>query len=257
MRRRPLIFAVASVALIVGLQAIVSWPAKAQAVVPFCQPGQAASFVFGIAALRDRLGATMGTPIECEHRDAESGDTIQHTTTGLAYYRPSINTAMFTDGSTHWALTNGTTVRWQGDDVTPPLPTEAEAAYLQATQPFRTRVGTLQRRLNTARQQMERGQADAVDADGLSALVDDMRTTRDALVKTQAAGRLFRYHGMLVVSLNEGMGAAVMLAQARQIQPSDARDRLLASAERHGQESERLQAAAAEAYSKALPVVVQ
>jgi hypothetical protein len=164
---------------------------------------------------------------------------------------------MFTDGSTHWALTNGATVRWQGDSVTPPLPTEAEAAYLQATQPFRARVGTLQRRLDTARQQMERGQADDMDADALRALVDDMRTTRDALVKTQPAGRLYRYHGMLVVSLNEGMGAAEMLTQAHQIQASDARDRLMASAARHGQESERLQAAAAEAYSKALPVVVQ
>jgi hypothetical protein len=257
MRRRPLMFAVASVVVLAGIQVFASWPARAQAVVPFCQPGQPAAFVFGIASLRDRLGATMGTPLECEHRDAQSGDTIQHTSTGLAYYRPSMNTAMFTDGATHWALTSSTVVRWQGDSVTPPQPTDAEAAYLQAISPLRSRVGTLQRRLNTARQQVERAQAASQDPAALRSLVDDLRTARDAYVAERGAGRLSKYHAMMVVSLNEGMGAAELLAQASQIESSDVRAQLVASAAKHGQESERLQAAAAEAYGKTLPVVVQ
>ena len=43
-------------------------------------------FNFGIAALHERLGATMGVPLECEHINPDNGDTIQHTSTGLAYY---------------------------------------------------------------------------------------------------------------------------------------------------------------------------
>ena len=155
------------------------------------------------------------------------------------------------------ALTGATVVRWQGPEVAPPLPTDAEAAYLQAISPLRARVGTLQRRLNTARQQVERGQAASQDAAALRSLVDDLRSTRDAYVAARGAGRLFKYHGMMVVSLNEGMGAAELLAQASQIESSDVRARLVASASKHGQESERLQAAAAEAYGKTLPVVVQ
>src|SRR4051812_41555507 len=114
MRRRPLVLAAASLALLVGLQLGGSWPpARADAQsgpqpsAPFCQPGQEPAFVLGIADLKARLGDTMGAPLECEHLDAESGDTVQHTTTGLAYYRPSLNATMFTDGATHWALSGG------------------------------------------------------------------------------------------------------------------------------------------------------
>jgi hypothetical protein len=62
---------------------------------------------------------------------------------------------------------------------------------------------------------------------------------------------------MMVVSLNEGMGAAELLTQARQVTAPELRARLVAGAARHRQESERLQAAAADAYGRALPVVVQ
>ena len=53
------------------------------------------------------------------------------------------------------------------------------------------------------------------------------------------------------------MGAAELLSQARQIEAPEVRARLVAAAAQHRQESERLQAAAAEAYASALPVVVQ
>jgi hypothetical protein len=224
---------------------------------PYCQPGQPATFVLGMKALRDRLGDVMGSPVECEHIDAESGDTIQHTTTGLAYFRPSIMTTMFTDGATHWGLTEGTLLRWQGLSVTPPRLTDSEDAYLRAITPLRVRAAGLQRRLTAARQQVERGQIESLDAAGLRSLADELRAARDAYATARGAGRLWKYHTMMVVSLNEGMGAAEMLTQARQIASPDVRARLVASATKHRQESERLQSAAQDAYSQAMPVVVQ
>src|SRR4051794_17734024 len=180
MRRRPLALTVASVAVVVCLQLSASWPAAAQPDVPYCQPGQAATFVYGIAALHDRLGDTMGAPLECEHLDSESGDTAQHTTTGLAYFRPSINTTIFTDGTTHWALADTTVLRWTGASILPPQPTDAEAAYLRATAPLRARAAGLQQRLTAARQQVDRGQIDGLDATGLRSLADDLKAARDA-----------------------------------------------------------------------------
>lgn len=257
MRQRPLALAVASVAAALCVQASVSWPAAAQPDVPYCAPGQPAAFVFGIAALHDRLGDTMGAPLECEHLDAESGDTAQRTSTGLAYFRPSINTAIFTDGSTHWALVDDRVLRWAGTAVVPPLPTAAETAYLNTTAPLQARAAGLQNRLAATRPQVDRGQLESLDAATLRALTDDLRAARDAYAKVGGAGRLWQYHGMMVVSLNEGMGAAEMLTLARQVESPDLRARLLASAAKHRQESERLQAAAQDAFGRALPVVVQ
>jgi hypothetical protein len=257
MRRRPFTLAVASVAVAVGIQASAWWPAAADPDVPYCQPGQPATFVYGIAALHERLGDAMGRPLECEHADAESGDTVQHTSTGLAYFRPALNTAIFTDGATHWALSGDRVLRWTGAAVVPSLPTDAEAAYVQTTRPLQSRAAGLQRRLSTARQQVDGGQIDSLDPDSLRALTDDLRAARDAFAKAGGAGRLWKYHGMMVVSLNEGMGAAEMLSLARQVTSPDVRARLLDSAAKHRQESERLQFAAQDAYDQALPVEIQ
>src|SRR5690242_20672624 len=127
--------------------------------------------MFGIAALQDRLGATMGVPLECEHVNPDNGDTIQHTTTGLAYYRPSINTAMFTDGQTHWSPSNNELMLWRNASVTPPQPTAAEATYLRTTTPLQARIDALQIRLMAVRQQAESGQLDSIDVADLGALV--------------------------------------------------------------------------------------
>lgn len=97
--------------------------ASAQAA-PFCAAGQAPQFAFGLAALKSQLGATMGEPLECEHANSANGDTLQRTTTGLAYYRKATNTPSFTDGFRHWALTAGGLVTWTGTSVDPPsIPT--------------------------------------------------------------------------------------------------------------------------------------
>ena len=46
----------------------------------------------------------MGEPLECEHGSPATGGSVQSTSTGVAYYRQSTNTAGFTDGVTDWQL---------------------------------------------------------------------------------------------------------------------------------------------------------
>lgn len=94
-------------------------PALAQGA-PFCPPGVSPQFANGFASLQGRLGAIMGEPLECEHEDGASGDTVQQTTTGLAFWRRSTNTPTFTDGYRHWALTTRGLVAWEGSAVDPP-----------------------------------------------------------------------------------------------------------------------------------------
>jgi hypothetical protein len=86
----------------------------------FCRPGESPQFRSGFLALKEQLGATMGDPIECEHPDGASGDTLMRTTTGLAFYRKATNTPTFTDGYRHWALTPAGRVYWEGDAIDPP-----------------------------------------------------------------------------------------------------------------------------------------
>jgi hypothetical protein len=86
----------------------------------FCEPQEMPAFRFGFQTLSSLLGDYMGTPIECEHSDIASGDTLQTTSTGLAFYRKSTNTPTFTDGTTHWALTDDGLVTWTGPSVDPP-----------------------------------------------------------------------------------------------------------------------------------------
>jgi len=78
------------------------------------------SFVGGLAALRTRLGPSMGEPLECERAVDDQGDTQQNTTTGLAYYRRQVNVASFTTGWDHWGVRDGRLVHWTGDAVDPP-----------------------------------------------------------------------------------------------------------------------------------------
>jgi hypothetical protein len=105
-------------ALLLSLGGIAS-PVAAQSA-PFCAPGQAPQFVFGFAALRQIIGPAMGEAIECEHPNSANGDTLQRTTTGLAFYRKSTNTPTFTDGWRHWALLRAGVVAWSGSDIDPP-----------------------------------------------------------------------------------------------------------------------------------------
>jgi hypothetical protein len=86
----------------------------------YCQKGQQPTFELGVARLKQQLGDTMGTPVECEHPVSANGDTIQQTTTGLVIYRAATNTVIFTDGWRHWALTSRGMVSWEGTEADPP-----------------------------------------------------------------------------------------------------------------------------------------
>src|SRR5438105_4790261 len=94
----------------------------------YCEAGQAPAFTNGMAALKQQLGETMGTPVECEHAAATVGDTVQSTTTGLAAYTGITNTVTFTDGWHHWALRPaGDLVSWEGTQAEPPTQVTAQA----------------------------------------------------------------------------------------------------------------------------------
>jgi hypothetical protein len=86
-----------------------------------CQLGQSPDFVFGFADLKSQLGDAMGDPVSCEYADPNgTGDTLQDTSKGLAFWRKSTNTPTFTDGGTHWALAASGLVSWTGASIDPP-----------------------------------------------------------------------------------------------------------------------------------------
>jgi S1-C subfamily serine protease len=87
---------------------------------PYCASGESPEFAFGFANLHKELGSTMGDPTECAHANTDNGDTIQHTTTGLSFYRKSTNIPTFTNGFEHWGLTGDGLVHWTGSAIDPP-----------------------------------------------------------------------------------------------------------------------------------------
>jgi hypothetical protein len=96
----------------------------------YCAVGETPAFAQPFAGLAQQLGSRMGSPTECSHVDSGSGDTLQATTTGLAYERASANnTPIFTDGQTHIALTTQGLTGWDGPSVDGPL-SLASAAQL-------------------------------------------------------------------------------------------------------------------------------
>jgi hypothetical protein len=108
--------------MLLGLALLLPVPALAQPADPFCAPGQAPEFTHGLATLADQLGLLMGEAVECEHQEPTSGDTLQATTTGLAYYRRAAqDTPIFTDGQSHLALTGQGLIGWDGPSVDAPL----------------------------------------------------------------------------------------------------------------------------------------
>jgi hypothetical protein len=90
-----------------------------------CRAGQLPAFSFGFAGLKAQLGDVLGDPITCEFADPNgSGDMLQQTTRGLAFWRKRSNTPTFTNGNDHWALSPTGTVTWTGTSIDPP-PTAA------------------------------------------------------------------------------------------------------------------------------------
>jgi Transglycosylase SLT domain len=118
MRRRLL------AALVLGLLVTTAFVLPVQAYEPTDLPVLPAEhFADGFAALSSLTGGTiMGTPTEAPHV-IESGDTVQLTTTGLAYYDPDGNIPAFFEPSTgeRYAITPDVgLVRWIGPELAPP-----------------------------------------------------------------------------------------------------------------------------------------
>ncbi len=97
------------------------WAPGAAAAERGCTASQTPAFARGFQALRARVGEVMGDPTSCEYADPSgTGDVLQDTTTGLAFWRKSTNTPTFTDGAQHWALTDAGLVEWTGAGIDPP-----------------------------------------------------------------------------------------------------------------------------------------
>lgn len=115
----------------------------------FCGPGQKPFFQFGFADLAAHTD--IGQPTECEHPNASNGDTLQHTTKGLAFYRASTNTPTFTDGWNHYGLTSIGPVTWVGNSIDPPASAlnnhAGDLAYLNSVVPVATRSQEVQNKI--------------------------------------------------------------------------------------------------------------
>ena len=131
--------------LLLTLSAAPAW--AAQSGPNFCAPGVQPSFQLGFATLKEKLGDRMGGPTECEHPDAASGDSLAHTSTGLAFYRQRTNTASFTNGTDHWALLPNGLGHWIGSSIDPPTVTFDDIRYLVEVIPLAEQEGNLGPRL--------------------------------------------------------------------------------------------------------------
>ena len=114
MARRALV-ALAALGLLLTIAA-----APVEAAAAHCGAGESPQFRFDFAFLKSQIGDTMGEPLECEHGNPDNGDTLQQTTTGLAFYRQHTNTPTFTNGWDHWAWTASGLVYWDGNSIDPP-----------------------------------------------------------------------------------------------------------------------------------------
>jgi hypothetical protein len=252
--RATVLLACTALSLVASLVA----PAVASAQpAPFCPPGQPARFVLGIGELKERLGLIMGEPVECEHIDPANRDTLQRTSTGLAYYRLAINTPIFTNGTAHYALAEGQLLFWENASVEPPRPTTAESAYLTATASVLGRADALTARLATMREIGGRGRLGSISFEDMGEVLDGLAAARDAFASTQESARLKPYDDAILESLAAAAASAEALLQARLTDLPAARAAFLSDAEAHAADSERLRGEATMAYSRALPIIVR
>lgn len=81
----------------------------------------AVAFGPGMRNLRAAVGEAMGQPLDCEHATDLSGDTIQTTSTGTAWYMVGDNSEIFTDGYHRWVLSAAGLTYWDSPQATPLL----------------------------------------------------------------------------------------------------------------------------------------
>jgi len=204
-------------------------PVSAQTA-PGCPSGQSAQFVLGFAELKQRLGVRMGDPVECQHSDPSSGDTLQRTSTGLAYARAGSNVASFTNGWEHYALANDQVLLWRNASPNPPQATADQAAYLQQTLALRTQLDQIDEQLIAIERQGRAGDLDSVDQSDLGTAVNALTSIGDQLMSTPTPTGLAPYAQQWVQVQQGDLAAATALIQARVTQVPDERALNLADA---------------------------
>ena len=91
------------------------WEPDAPLHAPWCPAEEVPTFRLGFSSLARGVGDVMGVPIECEHGENSSDNTLQATTTGVAVYDWCTNTPSFTRGQEHWMLTPEGVEHWTGN----------------------------------------------------------------------------------------------------------------------------------------------
>jgi peptidoglycan/xylan/chitin deacetylase (PgdA/CDA1 family) len=74
-----------------------------------------------LASLQLAVGDPMGQPIDCETPIDAAGDTIQHTSTGTAWFTLAQSDALFTDGYHRWELNPDGLTYWSSPEAVPLL----------------------------------------------------------------------------------------------------------------------------------------
>jgi hypothetical protein len=170
--------------------------ATASAAAPYCPPDQDPEFVLGFAFMKSQLGDVMGEPLECEHPNPENGDTLQQTTTGLAFYRKATNTPTFTDGWNHWAWTADGMVQWTGDAIEPPpsFRDQYDAATITEFREMISDLGIIAKWQGPILLEV-RGSPTAADIAEVDELIHEIGPliTRVAISRVQAGGNMAIY----------------------------------------------------------------
>jgi hypothetical protein len=197
----------------------------------------------------------MGEPMDCQHVDPSSGDTVQHTTTGLAYDPNGTGgAAAFTNGWEHYALKDDQVVLWRNASVNPPQPTTEQAVYVQQTLPLRSRLDQIDEQLVEILQQARAGALDDVDQAVLGSIIEDLTSVGEQLSDTPTPSELVPYAQRWVQVQQGDLAAATALVQARLTQVPGERATNLADAATQLQARDEAREAASFALSQVLPV---
>src|SRR5688572_3770221 len=85
-RWRALVLCVLVALLYGGVSSVPALAVAARAA-SYCDRNESPRFRGKLADLKEQVGREMGNPLECSHRDSGTSDTLQSTSTGLAYIR--------------------------------------------------------------------------------------------------------------------------------------------------------------------------
>ena len=150
----------------------------------------------------------MGEAIECEHANPQTGDTLQQTTTGLAFYCKSTNIPTFTNGWEHWGWTVDGLVFWPGESIDPPGVVSPAPTPPPSSTPTIRAEG---RRLN-----FWGFPCDALSdsAPRFSASITNLEAVRSIVPPGEQAGSVIKQHSFIHLdfghtSISSDLGAAV------------------------------------------------